>query len=87
MLGERYIRVLYEDLVADHRRISSRILDHVELEWNPRFGRIADVYPIMKNANRKYESRLSNAQKAMIKEITTPTLCGGWIMPTGSSGT
>lgn len=74
LLGDRYMRVRYEDFVADHKSQVARILEYAGVSWNPAFARIVEAYTIRKNTNKQFESRLSNDQQSMVKTIAAPTL-------------
>ncbi|MCL4302438.1 MAG: sulfotransferase [Anaerolineae bacterium] len=55
LLGERYLEIRYEDLVADPQRIMRQVLDHAQLDYNEQF--IAEIFPAqLINRNYKWQS-------------------------------
>ncbi len=71
-LGNRYMRVAYEDLVIDPASVTGEILDHAGLRPDVRFGRHVDAYGIS-DRREGWRSDLSRERQDLIAERTVDT--------------
>lgn len=73
MLGERYLRLHYEDLVGDPWGVIKTVLAHCDLQVNGDFERFVHHFSI-KNMNYKYRQQFDDSLQAQIMLETAPIL-------------
>jgi hypothetical protein len=73
LLGDRYYRVHYEDLVSDPPRVLDSILKQCDLNKNDRFDRFVARYSI-RDMNYKYKNSLDDAQQNQIMNLAKPII-------------
>lgn len=66
MLGERFRRVFYEDLIQNPKDTIRSLLDFCELGWAKPFDKFYNTF-IIKDMNRKFKSDLSKKQIDIIE--------------------
>lgn len=73
LIGSRYMRVYYEELVGDTKKILSQVIEHCQLIYSDRYEQEFAKFHLQ-NMNSKYNHQFREEDLAFIDKLTIPVV-------------